>query len=429
MSSTFASLAVPNYRKFFIGATVSNIGQWMSRTAASWLVLVDLTDGNARALGWVTSLNFAPALLLAPLAGVVADRFPKRHVMNVAQVVLAIDAAILAALVLTGRAELWHVYVLALMDGIAAAFDGPARQAMASELVGKELLPNAISLNSASFNMARLVGPGVAGFMIAAFDTGPVLAFNVLTFVVLIISLLAIDPTKMHTVKVKRGQGGMVQGIRYISRRFDLVVLLVIAFMMGAFGFNFAISNAVMATEAFGKGAGEYGMVGSWMGVGALVAALVSARRDRPRMRYVLLALGGFGVLMLVSGLTPTYALFAASMVPIGFFAVTVLISANALVQTSVSPEMRGRVMSVWGAVILGGTPLVSPVVGWLGDAIDPRWTVIGPAIPVIITFVVVSLWIMRHDHMRLRFDPSRPAPWLRLVHGKVTEDMPHPIR
>ncbi|MGD7733352.1 MFS transporter [Propionibacteriaceae bacterium G57] len=429
MSSTFASLAVPNYRKFFIGATVSNIGQWMSRTAASWLVLVDLTDGNARALGWVTSLNFAPALLLAPLAGVVADRFPKRHVMNVAQVVLAIDAAILAALVLTGRAELWHVYVLALMDGIAAAFDGPARQAMASELVGKELLPNAISLNSASFNMARLVGPGVAGFMIAAFDTGPVLAFNVLTFVVLIISLLAIDPTKMHTVKVKRGQGGMVQGIRYISRRFDLVVLLVIAFMMGAFGFNFAISNAVMATEAFGKGAGEYGMVGSWMGVGALVAALVSARRDRPRMRYVLLALGGFGVLMLVSGLTPTYALFAASMVPIGFFAVTVLISANALVQTSVSPEMRGRVMSVWGAVILGGTPLVSPVVGWLGDAIGPRWTVIGPAIPVIITFVVVSLWIMRHDHMRLRFDPSRPAPWLRLVHGKVTEDMPHPIR
>lgn len=428
MSSTFASLSVPNYRTYFIGVTASNIGQWMARTAASWLVLVDLTHGNARALGWVTSLNFLPALLLAPAAGAVADRFSKRAIMNWSQIVLATSALTLAALVLTGHVQLWQVYALALLDGIASAFDGPARQSMVAELVPPDLLSNAISLNSASFNMARLVGPGVAGFLIAAIDTGPVLAVNVVTFIALIVCLLSLDTKQMNVARAKRGQGGVVQGIRYIRRRSDLVVLLVIALIMGSFGFNFAISNAVMATEAFGKGAGEYGMLGSWMGIGALTAALRTARRA-PRIRYVLGAMLGFSVLMILSAASPNYWLFAVMLVPIGYFAVTTLITANALVQTSVSPEMRGRVMSVWGAVLLGGTPIVSPIVGWLGDVAGPRWTVLAPSIPVAITFFLVTGWVMRHDQLSVRFDPHKRAPWLRLVRGRVTEDMPQLVK
>lgn len=428
MNSTFASLSVPNYRRYFIGVTASNIGQWMARTASSWLVLITLTDGNARALGWVTSLNFLPALLLAPVAGTVADRVSKRRIMVSAQVALATSALLLAVLVLTGHVQLWHVYALALIDGVSAAFDGPARQSMVSEVVPPHLLSNAISLNSASFNMARLVGPGLAGFLIALIDTGPVIAINVLTFAALIFSLVTMRASELHPARARRGQGGMVQGLRYLMGRSDLLVLLVIAFVMGTFGFNFAISNAVMATQAFGKGAGEYGLLGSWMGIGALTAALTSARR-KPRLRFILAALLGFSLLMFASALSPNYWVFALLLVPIGFCAVTTVITANALVQTSVSPEMRGRVMSVWGAVLLGGTPIVSPIVGWLGDVLGPRWTVFAPAIPVLLTFVLVTPWIMRHDHLRVRIDRSKPAPWLRIVRGQVTEEIVQPLR
>lgn len=433
MSSTFASLSVPNYRTYFIGVTTSNIGQWMSRTAISWLVLIDLTGGNARALGWVTSLMFIPSLLLAPVAGTIADRFPKRRVMTAAQLAMAFSSLTMAALVLTGQIRLWHVFALTLFDGISGAFDGPARQSMVSEVVPAELLPNAISLNSASFNMARLVGPGIAGFLIALFGTGPVIAINVLTYLAMIACLLLMRGDQLRTTRVRRGQGGMRDGLRYIRGRADLMVLLSIAFVVGSFGFNFAISNAVMATQAFSKGSGEYGLLGTWMGIGALTAALTAARR-RPRLRYVLGSMLAFSLLMVASSLSPTYGLFAALMVPIGFFSVTTLITANALVQTTVSPEVRGRVMSVWGAVLLGGTPIVSPVVGWLGDVWGPRWTVLAPSIPMLVTWFIITAWIMRHDHLRVVIDRTKRAPWLRIVRptagrGALTEDMPNPVR
>lgn len=429
MSKTFASLSIPNYRKYFVGMTISNVGQWMARTAQSWLVLVVLTGGNAKALGWMTALNFAPTLLLAPIAGSFADRFSKRTIMNVAQAVLGIDAAILGTLVLTGTVELWHVFLLTTIDGMAAAFDGPARQAFVSEVVPLSQLPNAISLNSASFNAARLLGPGIGGLLIAAIGTGPVLALNVLSFVALIISLLSMNKSELHPSRAKSGKGGLREGLRYVSDRPDLKILLVVAFMMGAFGFNFAISNAVMATEAFGKGAGEYGMLGSWMGVGALAAALASARRKRPRIRFVLGAMAAFSALMLISALSVNYWMFALLLVPIGFCAITTVITANALVQMSVAPAMRGRVMSLWGALILGGTPIVSPVIGWLGDAFGPRWTVLAQGLPIALTFIVLTWWIMSHEQIRVRFDSAKPAPWLRLVRGTITQELHGPLR
>lgn len=429
MSKTFASLSVPNYRKYFIGISISNVGQWMARTAQSWLVLVVLTGGDATALGWMTAFNFAPTLLLVPLAGRFADRYSKRTIMNVAQIVLGVDAAILAVLVLSGNVQLWHVFLLTTIDGIAAAFDGPARAAFVSEIVPLSQLPNAISLNSASFNAARLIGPGVGGLLIAAFGTGPVLAINILSFVSLVVSLSLLNKSELHPARAKAGSGGLREGVKYVRNRPDLMILLAVAFVMGAFGFNFGISNAVMATEAFGKGAGEYGLLGSWMGLGALTAALAAARRKRPRIRFVLSSMALFTAMMLLSSIVPSYWMFALLLVPVGFAAITTTITANAMVQMSVEPAMRGRVMSLWGALILGGTPIVSPLIGWLGDAFGPRWTVLAQAIPVGITFVLLTWWIMSHERIAVRIDLHKPAPWLRLVRGTITEELNGPIR
>ncbi|WP_203568708.1 MFS transporter [Aestuariimicrobium ganziense] len=424
MSATFASLSVPNYRRYFIGFTVSNIGQWMARTATSWLVLVTLTGGNASALGWMTSLAFVPTLLLAPWAGAVADRVSKRKIMNIAQSAMMVHNGFLAIMVLTGAVKLWHVFLVAFLDGCAAAFDGPARQAFVSEIVPLSQLSNAISLNSASFNAARLLGPGIGGALIALVDTGPVLAINVLSFATLIFSLATMNKAQLNPARAKRGEGGLRAGVHYVRGRIDLLVLLTIAFVMGAFAFNGAISNAVMATQEYDKGPGEYGMLGSWMGVGALAAALMSARRNRPRLRFVLEAMAAFTVIMLISALAPNYWTFALLQIPIGLALITVMVTANALVQISVEPSMRGRVMSLWGALILGGTPFVAPLIGWIGDTFGPRWTVVAQAVPVGIAFVAVTWWIMLHDGLRLRFDSSKKAPWIRLVRGTVTEDV-----
>lgn len=428
MAAMFASLAVPNYRLWFVGATVSNIGQWMSRTAQAWLVLMVLTQQNAQALGTQTALAFLPGLLLAPVAGSIADRFPKRRIMISAQTVLMVDAVILAALVITRQAELWHVYLLAFTDGLAAALDMPARQAFVSEIVDADHLSNAISLNSAGFNAARLVGPGLAGVLIALLGTGPVIGLNVLTFVVLIGCLLRLDPAALNPAKPARVRGGFIAGLRYVRNRPDLVVLLMVGLAVGGLGFNYGISNAVMATSAFGKGSGEYGALGSIMGVGALSAALWSARLRRPRLRFVLLGMVGYVVFNLAAALSPDFGTFAVLQAPVGLFTVMVLVSGNALLQTATTPQMRGRVMALWGLTIMGVTPLVSPVIGWLGDHWGPRWTVGFGVVFVAVAVIWITAWIVRSDHLRLRFDRDRRAPWLRLDRG-LTEDIPDPRR
>lgn len=428
MSSMFASMSVPNYRTYFWGTVLANMGQWMARTAQSWLVLVILTHNNASALGWMTAVNFAPMLVLTPWAGALADRLPKRRIMVIAQIVMGIDATILATLVLTGHVRLWHVFVLAAMDGIAGAFYSPAMQAFVSEVVPLSQLPNAISLNSASFNGARLLGPGLAGVLIAVIGTGWVMAINVGCFIGFIACLLLMRADQLHPSPPAKEKSGVMDGVRYVNNRFDLKVLLAIAFMMGTFGFNFNISDAVMATAEFGKGPGEYGLLGSVMGVGAIIAALGAARRA-PRLRWVELALVVYTISMAAATFAPTYPIFAVLMAPVGWGAISSIIIANSLVQTSVSPQMRGRVMSLWSALVMGGTPLASPLIGWFGDALGPRWTVGVPCLSIAATFVVVTVVIMRVDSLRVRIDPSKHAPWLRIVRGRVTVNYTQTIR
>ncbi|MGL5406731.1 MAG: MFS transporter [Propionibacteriaceae bacterium] len=424
-SKTFSSLSIPNYRTYFFGLLIANIGGWMASTAKAWLVLVDLTHDDATALGWLTGLLFAPALITMPIAAAITDRFPKRRIMLATLTWQAINSAILAALVISGNIRLWHVFLLAFLDGTASALSAPAQQAFVSEIVPHNALANAISLNSAQFNGARLLGPGIAGILIAAFGTGTVLAINCICFIWFIASLLRIRGDQMTPAALQHGKGQLRDGLRYVKSRTDIMLLIFIAFMMGNFGFNFAISNAVMARTTFGKAAGEYGLLGSIMGIGALAAALWSARRTYPRLRHSLIALAGFAFFSAISALSPTYTVFALTLIPIGLCAITVIVTSNALIQLSVAPEYRGRVMALWSALLVGGTPFVAPIVGACGTYLGPRSTVWFEGTAVLITLIVTSIWIIRSENIHFSITRQNVIPRLNISQLSHYDDAP----
>ncbi|MDV3222335.1 MFS transporter [Intrasporangium sp.] len=415
MSPTFHSLGVPNYRRYASGAIVSNVGTWMGRVAQDWLVLTVLTDHSATALGIVTGLQFLPFLVLAPWAGMIADRFPKRHILLGTQAALLVTALGLAVLTGTGVVELWHVYALALLQGVATAIDNPSRQAFVSEMVDHDYLANAVALNSASFNLGRLVGPGVAGLVIAWFGIAPALYINAVTFVFVLVALLRIDTAALSPVPRARGKGQIREGLRYVRRRPDLILIMSLVFVLGTFGMNFQVTMALMSTQVFHKGPGEFGLLGSIMAIGSLAAALLSARRA-PRLRVLVFALVGFTVSTALLATAPSYELFAIFLVPTGLFALTALTTANAMVQMSVSPVMRGRVMSLYMAIFLGGTPVGAPMIGWIGDAWGARWTIAIGTIAVGLSVIAVVLWITRRQNVAVTFETqSRPRFRIRL--------------
>ena len=390
MSPTFQSLSVRNYRIYAAGALVSNIGTWMGRVAQDWLVLTELTDHSSSALGLVTGLQFLPFLLLAPVSGAIADRFPKRRILLVTQTVLALTAALTTLLVLTHTAQLWMIYALALAQGLATAIDNPARQSFVSEMVGHESLANAVALNSASFNAGRLVGPGVAGVIIAVLGIWQAFAVNTLSFLFVIAALLAMDIDDLMPAPLARGRGSIVEGFRYVRQRGDLKVIFFLIFVMGTFGMNFQVTTALMATMEFHKGPTEFGMLGSIMAIGSLSAALLSARRV-PTMRVFVGSLAGFTVTTAFLSLAPTYETFAILLIPTGLFALTAMTTANAMVQMSVEPVMRGRVMALYMAIFVGGTPVGAPIIGWIGQVWGPRWTIAVGTIAVALSLLVVA--------------------------------------
>jgi MFS family permease len=383
MSPTFRALSNRNYRLYAAGGVVSNTGTWMQRVAQDWLVLL-LTANNGTALGITTGLQFLPVLLLSPYAGVIADRFDKRRLLQVTQLMMAVPALVLGLVAVTGVAQPWHVYVLAFVFGIGSAFDAPARQSFVNEMVGPDNLTNAIGLNSASFNMARIFGPGLAGLMIAAFGggvpaTGWVIVLNALSYGAVIYALAKMRPEELDTPVPAVRQKGMIRaGLRYVRDRADLMLIMTVVFFAGTFGFNFQMTSALMATEIYHQGAGEYGLLGTTMAVGSLSGALLAARRGRPRHRLVIGSAVLFGLAEIVAGLLPTYLAFAIWSPAIGFFAITMANAANATVQLSVSPFMRGRVMSLYMMIFLGGTPLGAPIIGWVGETFGARWTLLG---------------------------------------------------
>ncbi|MEV6410154.1 MFS transporter [Kribbella sp. NPDC051718] len=402
MSPTFRAFKVRNFRLYATGAIISNIGTWMQRVAQDWLVL-ELTHSGT-ALGIVTGLQFLPALLISPYAGLIADRFPKRRVLTITQIAMGAVALVLGTMTVTGIVEAWHVYALAFLFGIGTAFDAPTRQAFVVEMVGKDELSNAVGLNSASFNAARLIGPGLAGLLIHWIGTGPVIIINGFSYAAVILSLHLMRSKELHTPKVAAREKGMIRdGMRYLWRRPDLMMVLVAVFFAGTFGLNFQMTSALMATQAFHKGAGEYGILGSILAIGSLAGALLAARRVRTRARLVIGAALAFGLMDIVSGLMPTYLSFAVVLPLVGFTALTMLTAANATMQLGIEPTMRGRVMALYMTVLMGGTPLGSPFIGWIGQEFGARWSlIVGGAITMLGTTASV-LYFSRRRGLAIR--------------------------
>ncbi|MGO1165612.1 MAG: MFS transporter, partial [Janibacter sp.] len=369
-----------------------------------------------------------PMLLLAPWTGSVIDRVPKRVLLMVSQAMLGLAALAGGVLVVTGTAQLWHFYLIALATGLATAFDNPARQSFVSEMVPMGKLANAVALNSASFNLGRLAGPGVAGLVIAAFGSGPALLINAASFVAVIYALSLMRPGELSPAPLVRGRGSAIDGLRYVRGRPDILLVLLLVFVLGTFGLNFQMSIALMATEVFDKGAEGYGLLGTLLAVGSLSAALLAARRNEPRLRVLLLSLAGFTVAATVAALAPTYWTFAIALAACGMTALSATTTANAMVQMRSAPSMRGRVMALYMALFVGGKPIGGPILGVIGDAFGARWTVGVGAVAVGITLVVVSFWLARHENVEVTYSSQR-RPRVRVTAAPPAHDLPQAVR
>jgi MFS family permease len=415
MSPTFQALSVRNYRLYWIGGVVSNTGTWMQRVAQDWLVL-ELTHSGT-ALGITTGLQFLPFLLVTPFAGLVADRFRKRRVLAITQTALGLTAGVLGLLAVTGVATKWHVFVLAFAFGVATAFDTPTRQSFVVEMVGPDILPNAVGLNSASFNVGRIVGPALAGLLIAvlgsgATATGWVIMLNAVSYVAVIGSLRAMQTAELSPAPLapRHTKGALRDGVRYVVQRPELVFVFVVAFAAGTFGLNFQMTNALMATGVFHRGAGEYGILGSAMAVGALTGALLAARRGGTRRLILVLSAASFAVAEICAGLMPSYWAFALWLPVVGICSLTMLNALQTFVQLSVAPEIRGRVMALYMMVLMGGTPAGAPIIGWVGEEFGPRWTLVAGGAITLLAVVAATRWLMRTEDVRVRDVSVRPV-------------------
>jgi MFS family permease len=405
VSPTFRSLKNVNYRRYAGGMFVSNTGTWMQRVAQDWLVL-QLTGGSGTALGITTALQFLPLLLFGMWGGVIADRYPKRRILLVSNGFMALVALLLGTLVLTGQVRVWHVYLLAFALGLGTALDNPTRQSFVVEMVGRDDLPNAVGLNSASFHGARVVGPAAAGFLIVALGgtTGWVFVLNAASFLAVIVGLLRMRTRQLRpAAPARRGRGQVREGLRYVLGRPDLMVVVAVVFFTGTFGLNFQMTTALMATEVFGKGAGEFGLLGSVMAIGSLAGALFAARRTRVTLRLVVGAAIGFGLIEVAVGLMPTYETFALSLIPAGAAALTTMTAANATMQLSVPDEIRGRVMALYLAVFFGGTPFGAPIIGWLAEAYGARWSLLIGGSVTALAAMVAGLVLLRARGLTVR--------------------------
>ncbi|WP_028050754.1 MFS transporter [Cellulomonas sp. URHD0024] len=423
MSPTFSSLQFRNYRLWFAGALVANIGTWMQRVAQDWLVLTELSDESGVAVGITTALQFAPVLVLSPWAGLLADRVDRRKLLMATQIAQGILAAGLGLLVLSGNAQLWMVYLFALTLGCVTAIDGPVRQTFVAELVPAAKLSNAVGLNSASFNAARLIGPGVAGLLIAAVGTGWVFLINAATFAATIVALAAMRTADLRPMPtVVRAKGQLREGIAYVRGRSDILVIMVVVGTVSTFGLNFQLTSAMMARTEFGRGAGEYGILGSVLAIGSLTGALLAARRERPRVRLVIGSAFGFGIATGVMALMPTYPSFVVATIPVGLASLTMMTAANSTIQMTTDPAVRGRVMALYMMVFLGATPVGSPIIGWIGQTFGPRWAIGIGSITALLVAAGAALWVRAKWDVRVRYS-VRSRPHLQVVNVRVLPD------
>jgi MFS family permease len=382
-----------NFRLFFAGQIVSVTGTWMQSVAAAWLVLK--ITGSGVALGVQMALNFGPIIVLGAWAGLLADRVDKRRILVATQSAFAVQAIALWALVASGVVTLADVYLLTLLQGIVTAIDMPARQSFYAEMVGTEHLTNAVSLNSAVMTGTRIVGPALAGLLIATVGLGPCFLINGISYLAVIAGLLAMRAGELHRLSGPHGGRGQLRaGLSYVWRTPELRRPLAWMALVFTFSFNFSVLFPLLARRALHGDAGTYAALLSTMGMGSLTGALVMARQATPSARRLALAAMGFGALSMIAAITPTLATELIAMFPLGFIGMVFMITGNTTLQLTADPPMRGRVMALYGIVFLGGTPVGAPIAGWLAEQLGPRSAIgIGGALAV--TTGAIGLWTL----------------------------------
>jgi MFS family permease len=394
-----------NYRILFPANAASNIGTWAQRVAQDWLIL-QLTDNSGVYLGLVTAIQFAPVLLFSLQGGALADRVNKRKLLISTNFIGALSSLGLGLLVVAGQVKVWHVFFFALTLGISSAIDAPIRQSFTSEIVGHSDIANAVSLNSANFNAGRLIGPALSGFLIARFDTGPSFLINSFTYLFVILALLRMRESDFFIQEKKTTQGTVREGLDYALARPDLYVVMLVVFFVATFGLNMQIFNALMATKEFGKGPASYGLLGTYVAIGSLTGALISARLERYR-RTIFVIKGGavFSLAITLLSIAPTYTWYSLWLPICGLSALITLITANSLIQVNSDPSIRGRVSGIYLLIFMGGTPFGSPLIGWLVEVIGVRETI---ALCGLISLgACLTIWAIFHNKVNLPHDIS----------------------
>lgn len=392
-----------NYRILFPANAVSNIGSWAQRIAQDWLVL-ELTNNNGYYLGLVTAIQFAPFLLFTLHGGLLADRVNKRLALVVTNTFGGLSALALGILVMTGNIQLWHVFACAAVLGISGAIDSPIRQSFTSEIVGHSDLANAVSLNSANFNAGRLVGPAISGFLIAHYGTGPSFIINAASYIAVNIALLSMRESEFFYREAKKTLGTIREGFAYVKARPDLYVVMIAVFFAATFGLNFQIFNALMARGEFNKGPASFGLLGTFIAVGSLSGALLSARLEKQRNTMFVIRMGTvFSIAVMALSIMPTYTIYAIWLPFCGFTALTMLITANSLMQMHSDPAIRGRITGIYLLIFMGGTPFGSLAIGYLVEAIGVRESV---AVCGGISLIgMAAIWMYYKDKVKVPID------------------------
>ena len=419
MSPTFRSLRNRNYRIYAMGQLAANVGVWMQRVAQDWLVL-ELSGGSGVALGVTVGLQFLPILLFSLWGGSLADRLPRRRLLIATASSIALLAAILGVMVITQVATVTIVMGMAFLLGIVTAIDAPARQALVSDMVPSSDIHNAVALNSASFNLGRVVGPATAGLLVAAVGSGWVFLINAAGYLAVVVALYQLRPEELESPEpVRREPGVLREGLRYVAARPRLVLVMVVAFFVGTFGLNYQLTIALMTTQVFGLGPAQFGLASTVLAVGSLAGSLLAARRGTPPLRLIIVAALWFGLAAVVAAAMPTYQSFLVALPIVGAGALTLITAMQSYLQLHSAPQVRGRVMGLYMLLFMGGTPLGSPLVGWIAETLSPRWSIaLGGAVSALAA--LAAGWaLLRHENLRVQ-PRLRPRPHMHLADESV---------
>lgn len=415
LRDSFASLQIRNYRRFQGSQLLAHTAGWMQRIATDWLVL-EIT-GNIAAVGLTVFLQWGPMLLLGPYGGVIADRFSKRKLLMGVYAVFAVLSALLATLALTGVVELWHVYVISVIIGCVFVVESPARVVLVSEMVEPKLLQNAISLNASVFHFGGFIGPAVAGVIIAVAGSGWAIGGNALAALVVVITLVTLRSDELRIIPVQPRQGGQIrQALRYARSKPTIFWPMIMLMFVAVFGMSLPVILTGMANEVYESGSTGYGLYSSLVAIGALTGALLSTRMRTLRLRTIIAAMLIYGALQALAGLAPWYAAFLALLVGVGLARLVYAIMADSLVQLSCNSGIRGRVMSFYVIIMVGGQALGGPLMGGLAELLGPRTAlVMSGAVPALAA-IVIGVLIARSGSLRLQVRLKRGESIVSIV-------------